>query len=189
MLPAAPILTLSAPFLVLSSFEAISLCPAGMVPQIQHISSSPSAFSHWKGRKFPSQGSWLAKSHPGCCSPCLAPSFNPPALSRFCLIYKYLHAAVFILLPASNNIFQGLLGGWCTIRVNSWCLKFSHFPRFVKQLITKGCSCADISPVSSSSTFSQTFRKILIPFWCFNTSHSFLGSFLHGGGETELAHK
>lgn len=87
---------------------------------------------------------------------------------------------MFILLPVSNNIFQDLLGGWCTIRIHSWCLKFCHFPRFVKQLITRGCSYADISLVSSSPTFSQTCKKILIPFWCFNTSHSWVLFFMEG---------
>lgn len=56
-LPAAPILTLPAPLLVVSSFEAISLCPAGVASQVQHIDQLPLCFLTGRAGNFLPRGS------------------------------------------------------------------------------------------------------------------------------------
>lgn len=82
-LPAAPISTLSAPLLVLSSFEAISLCPAGVASQVQHIDQLPLCFLSLEGQEI---------SFPGALKNCLrnlfvlSPTLDAAVLARLPLL-------------------------------------------------------------------------------------------------------
>lgn len=92
-LPAAPILTLPAPLLVVSSFEAISLCPAGVASQVQHIDQLPLCFLSLEGQEI---------SFPGALKSCLRNWFvrkAPPWMLQSLPGFLFSPSSIFQVLP------------------------------------------------------------------------------------------